>query len=178
MLKYLLLTIIALLGFFVGVVWQDIPYFTLEKSIGLMDVLTFLMIGVFGFWFQRYMLKNNRKHDVSMTIMRDAVEDCFQCVDSILNIIESNISKELDDSSKKMIHQKLKDLSFHMDFIDEFLGRSEPASEYVDYKDSIVNDDFSMSEFIIDHVYFREISNSSNLIRKSLRQIVYGKIIS
>lgn len=168
--------ILLLVGFLLGVLIEDVPYFTLDRQLRPFEIFTFLFVTLFGFWFQRYTLKNTRKYDSVKEVMKDVSSDCLECLNDIHDIIKYGLNGSLDDNKKKMIHQKLKDLSFHIEFLSELNSNDSLKEQYFEYKNDIVNEDFSTSDFTVDQRYYRDVSNSTNLIRKIIRQCVYGQL--
>lgn len=168
--------ILFLVGIVCGVLIDDAPYFTLDRQLRPFEIFTFIFITLFGFWFQRYTVKNTRKYDSVKEVMKDVSNDCLECLNDIHELVECGLSKNLDDNQKKMIHQKLKDLSFHIEFLSELNSSDSLKEQYFEYKNDIVNEDFSTSSFTVDQRYYRDVSNSTNLIRKIIRQFVYSQL--
>jgi hypothetical protein len=180
--------IISAIFFIAGLIVNDFPFFQIDPKIRPVELLNFAVVLLFGYWFQSYQRKKTASGSVIHKLLEQVANEIFSATNDILSIIEKeNRSSSLSDDIKKNIHLKFKLIATNVDFIEKKIAVcngqkknkiSNIKTIYQEFKDSIINDDFSTNAFVVNMEYIKKINDSSNIFKNFTRDCISDFVIS
>lgn len=159
-------------AYILGIITNDIPFFSLEQKIRPFEVLTFISVTLFGYWFQHSQRKINTGASVKLKLLEETSKEIFTAIDIIISIIEEcekEDTKNLGDNQKKIIHSKIRNISFGIEFVSKKSSNAQLTNDYILYKDKILSEEFSSSKFQLSPEYLRTISTGANEFKRQIR---------
>lgn len=172
----LIIVLLSSIVFFIlGLLLNDIPYFVCENRIRPFEALTFFVVLLFGYWFQRNQRISNHNQLNGQKLIESIVSEISCEVNKIEELIESSGTSDLlCDDIKKRIHLKFKSISINTTFVQKRVNSSNELTEMlISLKESVITEEFSTKTFVVSLSYFKEISAKSIDFKNLLRECVY-----
>ena len=168
--------IFLIMGMIIGLIINDIPYFTLNTKIRPFEALTFCAITVFGYWFQLSQKKSENMTSTNQKLIENSINEACDQINKLTSILEEELGNELPDNIKRVSHQYLRNISFNVVFIQKKTDQQDIESVAIQLKETVANDEFSLSSFTVSANYFRDLSNKANELKIALRESLYKSL--
>lgn len=167
--------VIAVVFFVIGVLLDNVPYFQCETKIRPFEALNFIMILLFGYWFQNSERKSTLKSNSLQKLLEQIYEELATDINIVITLIEDlPDGSKVEDPIKKKIQLKFKSIATNVKFIIDAtpLTKNELDSKFIEFKDSFI-ENLLLQEFIVTSEFLKNISAKSMNLKNAVRHKVY-----
>ena len=196
--KNIIISAIALaVGFYLGVIVNDIPWVSFRKELGLSDIFYVVFIVIVGYIVQEVQRKQSetftnaqnqlsnsfsaelQRRDISFSkkqkFLERLHEECFEAISYIDELISENIKGQgqLGDELKKIVQLKWKVISQRVNRISVLCAYNELNNLGVELHDSILGENFALTDFKYDNELHRIFIVKSENLKNKLDELIF-----